>query len=137
MKTLLPFLALTILAFPVLAAPDAPVAPPKTKSTFTVEETARNPFWPIGWKPSPKGGGPVAESTGPEIPASAFIVSSITVDQGTRWAILNGKPMQQGQTFGLQMGGQTYQITLKRIEDGQVILSRHDAELAPVPLRRR
>ena len=77
-----------------------------------------------------------AEHVGPDILPSAFVVSSITVDNGTRFAIINGKPMQEGQVFGLQLGNQTYQLTVKKIEDGQVILAMRDQEIA-VPLRRK
>jgi hypothetical protein len=44
--------------------------------------------------------------------------------------------MQEGQPFGLQMGASTYQLTVKSIEDGRVIIARHDQEIA-VPLRRK
>ena len=79
---------------------------------------------------------PTAEHTGPDILPSAFVVTSITLDQGARFAIINGKPMQEGQVFGLQLGNQTYQLTVKAIEDGRVILARRDQEIV-VPLRRK
>lgn len=107
----------------------------KAKSSFQMEGNSRNPFWPIGWKPAAKLADPGEEHAGPEIPVTAFIVSSITLGQ-SRFAIVNGKPMQEGQQFGLQLGSQTYQITLKAIEDGRVILSRRDQEIV-VPLRRK
>lgn len=109
----------------------------KNKSGFAMEASGRNPFWPIGWKPAPRteAAAPNAQ-TGAELPAAAFLVSSITVDHGTRFAIINGKPMQEGQQFGLQMGTQTYQLTVKTIEDGRVILQRRDQEII-VPLRRK
>jgi hypothetical protein len=44
--------------------------------------------------------------------------------------------MSEGQQFGLQLGTQIYQVTVKRIEDGQVILGRRDEEIV-VPLRRK
>ena len=44
--------------------------------------------------------------------------------------------MQEGQQFGLQLGNQTYQITVKSIQDGQVVLLRRDEEIV-VPLRRK
>jgi len=126
-------------AAPASAAP-APAAAEvslevKNKSSFVMEESGRNPFWPIGWKPAAKAisGG---DRVGPEVRESAFLVSSITMDQGARYAIINGKVMTEGQVFGLQMGGQTYQITVKSIQDGQVVLLRRDQEIA-VPLRRR
>jgi len=70
------------------------------------------------------------------VPASAFRVTSITLGGGTRFAIINGTPMTEGQVFGLQMGTQTYQVTVKSIEDGRVILLRRDQEIE-VPLYRR
>ena len=103
------------------------------KSSFSADN-ARNPFWPIGWKPAPKVAAPT-EQGGPEIPESAFVVTSITLDNGTRFAIINHKTMQEGQVFGLQMGNQTYQLTVKVIEDGRVILDRRGQQII-LPLHR-
>ncbi|HEV2047234.1 MAG TPA: hypothetical protein VGQ95_11645 [Chthoniobacterales bacterium] len=110
----------------------------KNKSSFAMDVEARNPFWPIGWKPTAKlsSGGAGADQGGADIPVSAFVLSTITLDQGTHFAIINGKAMQEGQQFGLQLGTQMYQVLLKKIEDGRVILSRHDQEIV-VPLRRK
>jgi hypothetical protein len=63
-------------------------------------------------------------------------VSTITVDGATKFAIINGKTMSEGQQFGLQVGTQIYQVTVKRIEDGRVIIGRRDEEIV-VPLRRK
>jgi len=109
----------------------------KNKSAFTLEEAGRNPFWPIGWRPIAKPGDAVTtEQVGADIPPSAFLVSSITMDHGAGYAIINGRVMQVGQVFGLQLGSQTFQITVKAIEDGRVILLRRDQEIV-VSLRRR
>ena len=64
------------------------------------------------------------------------MVSSITIERGTRFAIINGKIIQEGQQFALQMGTSTYQLTLKAIQDGRVVLGRRDQEIV-VPLRRK
>jgi hypothetical protein len=117
-------------------AGEAPHLEIKNKSSFQMEGNSRNPFWPIGWKPTAKLAEPGPEHSGPEIPATAFVVSSITLDEGARFAIVNGKTMQEGQQFGLQLGNQTYQITLKSIQDGRVILARRDQEIV-VLLRRK
>jgi len=106
----------------------------KNKSSFNVDAGTRSPFWPISWKPTgriAKGG-----SDQGEVPAGAFVVTTITVDGGTRFAIINGKSMGEGQQFGLQIGTQVYQVAVKRIEDGRVILGRRDEEIV-VPLRRK
>jgi hypothetical protein len=106
----------------------------KNKSSFTMDGSGRNPFWPIGWKPVARV--QTTDHSGPDILPTAFVVSSITLDHGARFAIINGKVMEEGQQFGLQLGTQTYQLTVKSIQDGQVILSRRDQEII-VPLRRK
>jgi hypothetical protein len=142
MKTILALLAFGTLALPVFGAEpttDAPAAPAielKNKSTFTMDGSGRNPFWPIGWKPVARAQTNNAEHSGPDILPTAFVVSSITMDQGARYAIINGKVMAEGQAFGLQLGTQTYQLTVKAIEDGRVILARRDQEII-VALRRK
>ena len=138
MKATLLLTAIALVSLPLLRADDeTPAVEVRTKASFEMEDNARSPFWPIGWKPAPKSEGKVVEYAGPEVTAGAFAVTSITVDQvGQRFAIINGKVMQEGQQFGLQMGNQTYQVTLKAIQDGQVILQRRDQEI-PVPLRRK
>jgi hypothetical protein len=136
MKTILSLLTFLALSLPCLRAEDAPPAIElKNKSSFTMDASGRNPFWPIGWKPAARIQNNT-EHTGPEIPPSAFVVSSITLDAGARFAIINGKAMQEGQQFGLQLGNQTYQLTVKSIEDGRVILARRDQEII-IPLRRK
>ena len=131
------------LSLGVLHAEEAPAPAPapapatielKNKSTFSFDANGRNPFWPIGWKPVAKA--IHADHGGPEIQPAAFVVSSITLDPAARFAIINGKTMSEGQQFGLQVGTQTYQLTVKAIEDGRVILSRRDQEII-VPLRRK
>jgi hypothetical protein len=108
----------------------------KNKSSFVVDNT-RNPFWPIGWKPAARtSDANTTEHSGPEIAPSAFLVTSITLGHTNRFAIVNGKIMQEGQQFGLQMGSQTYQITVKAIQDGRVVFARRDQEIV-APLRRK
>jgi hypothetical protein len=139
MKTILAILTVSALSLPCLRAEDEPTAIElKNKSSFTMDASGRNPFWPIGWKPVAhvESNNDTTEHTASDILPSAFVVSSITLDQGTRFAIINGKAMQEGQVFGLQLGNQTYQLTVKSIEDGRVILGRRDQEII-VPLRRK
>ena len=112
----------------------------KHKSAFAIPENGRSPFWPIGWKPAAKqtaATGSMTEAAGPEVQPSAFLVSSIVMDPRARFAIINGKVMNEGQVFGLQMGSSTYQITVKAIEDGRVILVRGRDQEIIAPLRRR
>ena len=106
----------------------------KNKSSFNVDAGTRSPFWPISWKPTGKVASGGTDQG--EVPPGAFLVSTITIDGATKFAIINGKSMSEGQQFGLQIGTQIYQVTVKRIEDGRVILGRRDEEIV-VPLRRK
>ena len=107
----------------------------KNKSSFQLDAGLRSPFWPIGWKPAAHVAGGAGSAQG-EVPPGAFVVTSITLDGATRFAIVNGKTMGEGQQFGLQVGTQIYQVNVKRIEDGKVIIGRSEEEIV-VPLRRK
>ena len=92
------------------------------------------PFWPIGWKkPGPKA---ATTGPGPDLTPGSFSLTSVTTGTGPHFAILNGKVMQEGQQFGLQFGNQVYNLTVKSIEDGQVVLAYQDTEIV-VPLHRK
>ena len=136
MKTFSLLLFFTLAVLVRAGAADSSVVQAKTQSSFSSEDNSRNPFWPIGWKPVAKIKDPSSGHTGPEILSAAFAVSSITLDPGAHFAIINGKTMTEGQQFGLQLGNQTYQITVRAIQDGQVVLMRRDQQII-IPLRRK
>jgi hypothetical protein len=128
-------LSFAVTALNKLVAEDRPAPVElKNKSSFHVDSNARNPFWPIGFKPA----APTARGTssGLDIPVNALLLTSVTLDQGTHFAILNGKTIQEGQQFTMQIGTQSYAVKVKWIQDGQVILSYQDREIV-VPLRRK
>ncbi len=133
MKTcLLVFCLTTLLSTAALAAEKPPPVELSHQSSFDAED-ARNPFWPIGWKkPGPKMD---AGAAGPALSPEAFALTSVTMGAGPHYAILNGKILQEGEQFGLQIGTQVYQVTLRTIEDGQVVLAYPTGEVT-VPLRR-
>jgi hypothetical protein len=121
------------------AAANAPAIETKNKSSFEFEVSSRNPFWPINWKPTAQvtSTGGERDAGGTDIPATAFNLTSITIERGTRFAIINGRIMEEGQQFGLQLGTHTYQITLRSIQDGRVVLERRNTQEIVVPLRRK
>ena len=148
MKAFASILIPILLALAALHAADAPAKgiknkssfefEIKNKSSFELEGNSRNPFWPIGWKPTGQVTGTSAEhDAGSDIPVSAFALTSVTIGGGTRFAIINGRIMEEGQQFGLQLGTHTYQITLKSIQDGRVVLERRRTQEIVVPLRRK
>ena len=132
MKNLLLALCLTSLLLGAAQAEEsAPALELKNKSSFDATD-ARDPFWPIGWKRP----GPKLLTSGPDLSPTSFSLTSITMGTGARYAILNGKIMQEGQQFGLQVGKQVYQVTLRAIRDGKVIVFYQGSEMT-VPLRRK
>jgi hypothetical protein len=132
MKNLLLVFCLTsFLLAAARAAEPAPAIELKNKSTFDATD-GRDPFWPIGWKRP----GPKISTAGPELSPGSFSLTSVTMGAGTHYAILNGKTLQEGQQFGLQFGKNVYQVTLRAIQDGKVILAYQGAEIT-VPLRRK
>ena len=134
-KFALLFLSLVI-ALSGLQGGESPELEIKNKSSFQMESNGRNPFWPIGFEPAAQLSNRSANHAGPDVPLTAFLLTSITLDQGARFAIINGKSMYEGQQFSLQSGSQNYQIKLKSIEDGRVILACREQEIT-VPLRRK
>ncbi|MFN2542051.1 MAG: hypothetical protein ABR514_07775 [Chthoniobacterales bacterium] len=135
MKTTSACLLVILLGFAMLRAEDHPPLELKNKSAFQLDGGGRNPFWPIGFKPAAQMTNAHGRSA-VDVPLSAFLLTSITLEQGTRFAIINGKTMQEGQQFSLRSGTQSYQLKVKAIQDGQVILACSDGEIL-VPLRRK
>jgi hypothetical protein len=134
MKKLFLAACLTSLFFgAVHAAEKEPTIELKKKSSFDAAD-GRDPFWPIGWKkPGPKS---TAGEAGPGIAPESFSLTSVTMGTGPHFAILNGKIMQEGQQFGLAVNKEIYQVTLRAIEDGRVILAYQGGEIV-VSLRRK
>ena len=93
MKTFLTISVLALLTLTDAQAKEDAAVKLQVKSAFTMEASGRNPFWPIGWKPVAKAN--TTQYTGPEVQPSAFVVSSITLDKGGRFAIINGKRCRQ------------------------------------------
>ncbi len=133
MKTIWLIFTIILISWQSASAAETKLVDEKNKSTFALDANERNPFWPIGWKPAVKTG---PETAGPDISPTVFLVSSITLGATDRFAIINGKVMKEGQQFGLQIGNQTYQVTLKEIQDGKVVLLRRNQEIV-VPLHRK
>ena len=132
MKNLLLVFCLTSFLLPAVRATEpAQAIELKNKSTFDASG-GRDPFWPIGWKRP----GPKISTSGPDLSPSSLSLTSVTMGAGARYAILNGKIIQEGQQFGLQFGKNVYHVTLLAIQDGKVILAYQGSQIT-VPLRRK
>lgn len=102
-------------------------------SNFEVSNTARNPFWPIGWTPTSE---EKVVSDGQKVSSTAwfkkesFTVSSISTG-GLPLAMINGRPYGEGDF--INMPGGTVQVS--QIHDGTVQL-RFEGRTIEVGLRR-
>ncbi|MGC3990815.1 MAG: hypothetical protein QM796_14275 [Chthoniobacteraceae bacterium] len=87
-------------------------------STFTPPASLHNPFWPIGWVPTP-GEAPVAV---PEVQAAfdpnSVVVSSVMLGATPQMAIINNKDYALGEM--VSVGGAKAQLV--GIRDGAIIL---------------
>src|SRR5438128_2135992 len=73
MKTSALFLLVIFVGFAALRAEDRPPLEVKNKSSFQME-SGRNPFWPIGFKPTAQMTNLNAGRSGLDVPLSAFLL---------------------------------------------------------------
>jgi hypothetical protein len=99
----------------------------KSRSSFSLPATTRNPFWPVGWtKPSAVPVGPQVAT--PQAPVQTvirpddFVVSSISIG-ALSLAVINRKAYSEGEIIPIpgapagKPGAQVYSI-----RDGEVLL---------------
>ncbi len=150
-RTLLSSLAL--LSTTSLFAGEAAPAPapaveayvPKAHSSFSIPESSRAPFWPIGWTPQ-KAEHVVAAAPKVTLNPEMFSVTSILTGNPSL-AVINGRAYGEGEALRTPRAGKgdgavprgstppAARIFVQRILDGQVTL-RADNQTVTVPLRR-
>ncbi len=103
-------------------SPESPVYEIRYRSTFEPEQTARNPFWPIGWTP-PKKADPNA-TPAPQIvqvPPGLFRLTSILTGSPAI-AMIDGKDYMVGDTIEKNVQNTRVQLKVLAIRDGFVVL---------------
>lgn len=132
--------SLTLLALTLDASAEQPVAfKLKNRSSFHPGDMARNPFWPIGYKPATAPDGNNAAAVTPsdlQLKVDNFQVSSILLAGADSLAVINGKEFAQGETGPVQVGGAKLNVHVVAIGDGEVTLVCQSQSLN-VPLRRK
>jgi hypothetical protein len=107
----------------------------KNRSSFAGNNTAHNPFWPIGWaKALPKAAASAAP-TDIKLSADDFFVTSILLNEPPL-AVVNGRELAEGEMIHVQTGAQTIVVQLASVQDGQIVLRYLNKNLV-VPLRRK
>lgn len=149
-------------AEPAAAAPEnpanvkaeAPVEPYqlKNRSTFNCPpDTARAPFWPIGWVPRAKGATANNTSAAPKLALDEklFRVTSILLGSGSTpsLAVINNRAYSEGEFIRMPRAAAAVaavtgkpaapatRIRVQRITDGSVILQREDQTITLALLR--
>jgi hypothetical protein len=125
-----------------VAPADVPPYVLKNKSKFNApSETARVPFWPVGWSKQKQAAIAVAAAA-PEVKMkldkNSFNVSSILIGGGKdpSLAVINERPYAEGEYVRLKGSSTKTRIRVERIYDGTVTLSFEDQKIV-VPLRRQ
>ena len=133
-------------ATPAPAATAAPVGKPeeppppyvlKNRSEFkAMPDTARVPFWPIGWvkraKSAPVADAPVQVAPKITLDEKNFRVTSILLGSGTTpsLAVVNGRAYSEGEFLRMPRSmNPAPRVRVQRINDGSVILQNGDQTL--------
>ena len=108
----------------------------KNRSSFNLPETARPPFWPIGWVKR-TAASPTHLPTGPTfvLDEKNFAVTSILTGNPSL-AVINGRSYTEGEILRLPKGSGGVKIRVARIYDGFVQLQLDDQLVSP-KLRRQ
>ncbi len=91
-----------------------------TLSTFAVERTARNPFFPIGFVPSTSEAPAVVADLPPELPPDAIRVTSILMGD-LPLAVINGREYARGEALVVTVENQQVDVLILEIGDGYIL----------------
>lgn len=100
------------------------------KSDFTKQAVARNPFWPVAWKPGDKKVDRQVTKINPE---EIFTISSIMLGPPDL-VFINGKRYETGESLPVDVGTKTIEFRIVKIQDGGVIMAYGKQQF---PLRKR
>ncbi len=121
MKAALTFAIATLLSVPSgRSQEDFPKYP--QPSSFSTENTVRNPFKRLDVHSIPVDKPLVVAGTGQEGLAGLFRVTAISIDR-IAMAIINRRAFAQGETFKVRANGKTLVVTLEIVRDGSVLLN--------------
>lgn len=108
------------------------------KSEYHAPDDARNPFWPIGFKPSPttpdSPQAPVTEAL-PEVRPEMFVVTTISLEKDAPLAVINGRTHGIGDRLPVDASGRQF-VTVRKIMDGAVYFEYRGQTIKSVAGRR-
>ncbi len=108
------------------------------KSEYAVGDDARNPFWPIGFKPSaptPEGPQAPAVEALPEVRPEMFVITTISLERDAPLAVINGRTHGIGDKLPVDASGRQF-VTVSKITDGAVFFDFHGQTIKSVAGRR-
>lgn len=110
----------------------------KHRSEYAAAEDTRNPFWPIGFKPTAAAPdapqGPVVEAP-PEVRPEMFVVTTISLEKDAPLAVINGRTHGVGDRLPVGASGKEF-VTVRKITDGAVFFEYHGETIKSVAGRR-
>lgn len=110
----------------------------KHKSDYAAADDARNPFWPIGFKPTaatpeaPQA--PTAEAA-PEVRPEMFVVTTISLENDSPLAVINGHTHGVGDRLSIDASGKAF-VTVRKITDGAVFFEYRGQTIKSASTRR-
>ena len=96
----------------------------KHRSSFTLQDTDRNPFWPVGWV-KPTGAVSTTDVTETvqvaEIRPEDFELTAILLGVPPL-AVINGREYAEGDFIRVKGSGQKTKVQVAQVADGRVVL---------------
>lgn len=110
----------------------------KHKSDYTAADDARDPFWPIGFKPAaatPEAPQAPAAETLPEVRPEMFVVTTISLEKDAPLAVINGRTHAIGDRLPVDASGKQF-VTVRKIMDGAVFFDYRGQTIKSATSRR-
>lgn len=111
---------------------------PLHRSLFAAVELERNPFWPVGWKPTAAPSTPTAPATETlevVIHPEDYALTAILLGRPPM-AVINNREYAEGDFILIMPGGQKSKVQLEQVLDGKVILRYMNKEYTVILQRK-
>ena len=108
------------------------------KSAYAAADDERNPFWPIGFKPTaaaPEGPQAPAAEAVPDVRPEMFVITTISMERDAPLAVINGRTHAIGDKLPVDANGKEF-VIVRKIMDGAVFFDFHGQTIKSVAGRR-
>jgi hypothetical protein len=107
----------------------------KRRSSVSMRDDVRSPFWPVGWTKADRTVPGKVEKPVFELRAEYFRLTSILTGKRSL-AMINGKSFEEGERMVVVAPEGRFNVLVRRVGDGRVVLGLDKQEVI-VPLQRQ